>query len=180
MTFLDLIPLVLSVIIWGDKLANKKNNIPRRQPGSSSNCEQTNFKIWARHGVSSSASFEIVLHNNLFRAEYISTKSNIIADAVSRKQWARFRQAAPPPTYPPVFLQHYLQSEFDRPLDVAVSENTHVVQKVAILCYQNFCRQTGFAYWPPTLCSVVQYLVHLSSSGLAYSTARSYLSAISL
>lgn len=84
-----------------------------------------------------------------------------------------------PPTYPPVFLQHYLQSEFDRLLDAAVSENTHKVQKVGILSYKNFCRQTGLAYWPPTLCSVVQYLVHLSSSGLAYSTARSYLSAIS-
>ena len=84
-----------------------------------------------------------------------------------------------PTTYPPVFLQLYLQSEFDRFLDAAVSENTHKVQKVGILSYENFCRQNGLAYWPPTLCSVVQYLVHLSSLGLVYSTARSYLSAIS-
>ena len=43
-----------------------------------------------------------ILHIILFRAEYISTKSNIIiADAISRKQWARFRQAAPNATTNP-------------------------------------------------------------------------------
>ena len=59
MIILELIPVVLSVVILVDKLANKENNIPHRQPGSSSNFEQTNFKIRACHGVSSSASFEM-------------------------------------------------------------------------------------------------------------------------
>lgn len=34
-------------------------------------------------------------YNILFRAVYIPTKLNIIADSISRKQWDRFRQAAP-------------------------------------------------------------------------------------
>jgi hypothetical protein len=53
------------------------------------------------------------------------------------------------------------------------------MQKVALISYEKFCRQFQLSCWPPTLGSVVQYLLHLSSSGLAYSTARSYLSALS-
>nr|XP_022290434.1 LOW QUALITY PROTEIN: major facilitator superfamily domain-containing protein 9-like [Crassostrea virginica] len=66
------------------------------------------------------------------------TSSDPGSNLPTHKLWVLVGQIPPsctkrkdqPPTYPPVFLQHYLQSEFDRLLDAAVSENTHKVQKV--------------------------------------------------
>lgn len=95
MTFLELIPVVLSVIIWGDKLANKKITFHIDNQALVAVMNKQTSRSELVMVLVRALVLKSMLHNILFRAEYISTKSNIIADAISRKQWARFRQAAP-------------------------------------------------------------------------------------
>ena len=90
MTFLELIPVVLSVIIWGDKLANKKITFHIDNQALVAVMNKQTSRSELVMVLVRALVLKSMLHNILFRAEYISTKSNIIADAISRKQLARF------------------------------------------------------------------------------------------
>nr|XP_022334289.1 uncharacterized protein LOC111131174 isoform X2 [Crassostrea virginica] len=78
-----------------------------------------------------------------------------------------------------IIPQYHLQSEFAKLLDASVSANTHKSHRAGMAAYYKVCKLLDCAPWPPSLNSVVQFVLHSSSSGLAYSTVRSYLSAIS-
>lgn len=65
-------------------------------------------------------------------------------------------------------------------MGAAVSKNTHRAHAVGLNSYNKFCEANAVdAPWPPTLRTIIQYLLTLSSSGLAFSTVRAYISAIS-
>ena len=95
MTFLELVPVVLAISFWGDKLANKKIilHVDNQAVVAILN-KLTSKSEWVmtllRPFVLAS-----MRYNTLFRAVYIPSKDNVEADSISRKQWARFRQAAP-------------------------------------------------------------------------------------
>lgn len=95
MTLLEFIPVVLSVIIWGNKLANKKITFHIDNHALVAVLNKLTSKSELVMVLVRAFVLKCMRHNILFRAEYISTKSNNIADAISRKQWTRFRQAAP-------------------------------------------------------------------------------------
>jgi hypothetical protein len=95
MTLLELIPVVLSIIIWGNKLANKKITFHIDNQALVAILNKHTSKSEHVMVLVRALVLKCMVHNILFRAEYISTKSNIIADAISRKQWTRFRHAAP-------------------------------------------------------------------------------------
>lgn len=95
MTLLEFIPVVLSVIIWGNKLANKKITFHIDNQALVAVLNKLTSKSELVMVLVRAFVLKCMRHNFLFRAEYISTKSNNIADAISRKQWTRFRQAAP-------------------------------------------------------------------------------------
>ena len=74
----------------------------------------------------------------------------------------------------------HLQSEFNKLLNAAVSENTHRSHNAGLNAYYKFCSEQQLVQnWPPNLSSVVQFILHLSLKGLAYSTARTYIAALS-
>ncbi|XP_046567983.1 uncharacterized protein LOC124276384 [Haliotis rubra] len=94
MTFLELFPIVLAIKIWGPQLANKKilfycdnQAVVAIINKQSSKCPVMNLLR------------RLILlcfnHNILFKSKYIDTNSNVIADALSRFQFDRFRAAAP-------------------------------------------------------------------------------------
>ena len=101
-TFLEFVPIVLSMAIWGSRLQNKKVKFQNKK---------VKFYIDNRALVDiintqTSKSKRVMalmrpfilytLQNNIiFRARHIEGKNNEIADAISRQQWDRFRRLAP-------------------------------------------------------------------------------------
>lgn len=88
LTFLELVPVVLVISLWGDKLAKKKIVLHLDNQAVLAILKLTSKSEWVMTLLSwfvlSSMKYDI-----LFR------KDNIINDSISRKQWARFRQADP-------------------------------------------------------------------------------------
>ena len=92
-TFLEFVPTVLSMAIWGSPLQNKKFYIDNRTlfdivntQTSKSKCVMALMRPFILY----------TLQNNIiFRARHIDGKNNEIADAISRQQWDRFRRLAP-------------------------------------------------------------------------------------
>ena len=110
LTFLEMVPVILTLYLWGGRLANKKVTfnvdnealvaVLNRQTSKSRRLMQL-----VRPFVLLSMRYGIV-----FRAVHIGSKSNAIADSISRQQWARFRRLAPeavrgPERLPSGFLQ---------------------------------------------------------------------------
>lgn len=94
-TFLELFPIVLAIRIWGKNLTNKRVVLF---------CDnQAVVSIINKHTAKGQRVMTLLrrmillcLQNNIhFKARYINTHANIIADALSRFQMSRFRQAAP-------------------------------------------------------------------------------------
>ena len=79
----------------------------------------------------------------------------------------------------PIIPQRHLQFEFNKLLEASVSENTHKSHRAGMEAYYKACELLHCQAWPPTLNSIVQFVLHSSRSGLAFSTVRSYLYAIS-
>lgn len=108
-TLLELIPIVLAVILWGEKLANKKiifrtDNMALVYVLNKQTCKSEHTLYLIRYLVLFS-----MRHNILFRAIHIKGVNNAIADSLSRKHWQRFRELAPtakriPEQIPDIFL----------------------------------------------------------------------------
>lgn len=94
-TFLELVPVVLSMEIWGNQLQNKKimfhiDNIALVDILNSQTSKSKRVMSLVRPFVL------CTLQNNIiFRAKHIAGKYNDIADSISRQQWERFRRLAP-------------------------------------------------------------------------------------
>ena len=95
MTTLELIPVILALCLWGSKLANMKvpfhiDNQALVTIISKQTSKSKRVMFLLRPFV-----MKCTLNNILFKAVDIPTKSNSIADSISRKQWQRFQQVAP-------------------------------------------------------------------------------------
>ena len=94
-TFLEFVPIVLSMTIWGSRLQNKKVEfyIDNRALVDIINTQTSKYK---RVMALMRPFILYTLQNNIiFRAQHIEGKNNEIADAISRQQWDRFRRLAP-------------------------------------------------------------------------------------
>lgn len=108
-TFLELVPIVLSVLLWGHNFQNKKivfqtDNIALVAVLNNQTSKSCRVMPFVRPLVLSA-----MKNNLIFRANHVSGKCNDIADSISRKQWVRFRRLAPeadrdPETIPEEFL----------------------------------------------------------------------------
>ena len=95
LSFLEMVPVLLALYLWGPNLANKKVSF---------NIDNEAL-VWVRNKQSSKSKRLMQLvrpfvqlsmsYNIVFKAVHIASKSNCIADAISRQQWKRFRVLAP-------------------------------------------------------------------------------------
>lgn len=94
-TFLEMVPVLLSLYLWGPELKNKKiilriDNEALVAIINKQSAKSKRVMHILRHFV-----LRCMRHNILFKAVHIRTKLNNIADSISRKQWARLRQLVP-------------------------------------------------------------------------------------
>lgn len=95
MTFLEMVPVVLAIFLWGQSLANK--NVTLRIDNQSLVTvlnKQTSKSKRLMHLVRQFV-LKSMEYNTHYRAVHISSANNTIADSISRRQWSRFRQLAP-------------------------------------------------------------------------------------
>lgn len=95
LTFLEMFPVVAALTVWGPLLANKRilfhiDNQAVVHIINKQTSKSQDVMVLVRRFVLKTMTFNIN-----FRAEYIHTKSNAIADSISRCQWSRFRTLAP-------------------------------------------------------------------------------------
>lgn len=95
LTFLELIPVVIAIELWGHDLQNKKvsfrvDNLSLVSVINKQSSKNKRVMELVRHFV-----FRLMLHNVLFKAKHIASIDNNIADSLSRKQWQQFRKLAP-------------------------------------------------------------------------------------
>ncbi|XP_062578413.1 uncharacterized protein LOC134240321 isoform X1 [Saccostrea cucullata] len=94
-TFLELVPVVLSIEIWGSCLQNKKvlfhiDNIGLVSVINKQTSKSKRTMELVRYFV-----LKLMNYNVIFKAKHIPGVFNSIADAISRKQWRHFRDLAP-------------------------------------------------------------------------------------
>lgn len=94
-TFLELAPIVLSVMLWGEELSCHKvqfhtDNIALVSILNTQSSRSPRIMFLIRKLV-----LMLMQYNIIFKAKHISGIDNGIADALSRKQWGRFQQLAP-------------------------------------------------------------------------------------
>ena len=95
MTFLELFPVVVALRLWAHTFQNRKVIFVCDNQAVVSIINRQTSK---NRRVMSLVRFMVTLclkHNILFRSRHISSHDNVIADAISRFQWDRFREAAP-------------------------------------------------------------------------------------
>ncbi|XP_046337870.2 uncharacterized protein LOC124119423 [Haliotis rufescens] len=95
MTLLELFRIVLSVCLWGTAFANRKVLFFCDNQVVVSIINKQSSKAPRIMSLIRQLVLQGLKHNILFKARYITTHDNIIADALSRFQWERFRNAAP-------------------------------------------------------------------------------------
>lgn len=107
-TFKELVPIVLSLHLWGAEFANRRIvfHCDNEAVVHIINKQSTRSKpimVLVRILVS------VCLHYNiLFRAKHIASSQNSIADALSRFQWNRFRSLAPQADPSPTLIPDHL------------------------------------------------------------------------
>ena len=95
MTFLEFVPVVLAIAIWGDRFQNQKiifniDNLSLVNILNSQTSKSKRVMALIRPFI-----LYTLRNNVVFKAKHIFSKSNFIADAISRQQWDRFRTLAP-------------------------------------------------------------------------------------
>ena len=95
MTFLEFFPVVVAISVWGSLLANKRiffhiDNQAVVQIINKKSSKSPQVMALVRKFLLDTLHFNII-----FRAEYINTKINAVADSISRCQWRRFLYLAP-------------------------------------------------------------------------------------
>lgn len=94
-TFLEMVPVLLSLELWGEQLKHRRlilyiDNEALVAVINKQTSRSKRLMRLVRPFVLKCMQFGI-----LFKARHITTYCNDIADSISRKQWARFRQLAP-------------------------------------------------------------------------------------
>ncbi|XP_060587839.1 uncharacterized protein LOC132743320 [Ruditapes philippinarum] len=108
MTLLEFFPVVAAIVTWSNSFRNKKilfhiDNQAVIHIISSQTCKSERIMNLVRHLV-----LVMLTHNISIKATYIPSRKNVIADALSRSQWARFRQAAPEADWQPTQIPSHL------------------------------------------------------------------------
>ncbi|XP_060071013.1 uncharacterized protein LOC132550928 [Ylistrum balloti] len=109
-TFLELVPIVMSTFIWGAELQNKKILLHTDNQSLVTILNNKTSRSCRIMGLVHPLVLRCMLHNIQFRALHIPGNTNSIVDAISRKQWDRFRSLAPhaarlPEVIPAAFKQ---------------------------------------------------------------------------
>ncbi len=94
-TMLELFPIVLAIKLWGRQLAKRRVLFHCDNQAVVSIINKQTAKGTRVMSLLRNLVLLSLQHNVLFKAVYIDTHSNIIADSLSRFQWPRFRTAAP-------------------------------------------------------------------------------------
>ena len=109
-TFLEFVPVVLAMAVWGHRLQNKKiifniDNMALVEILNSQTSKSKRIMHLMRHFV-----LHTLKNNTIFRGKHIKGKINEIADAISRQQWCRFKRLAPEANREPQGIPvHFLQ-----------------------------------------------------------------------
>lgn len=95
MTFLELFPVYVSLLLWHTWLSNKRilfhiDNMAVVQVLNTLTSKSTRVMNIVRKLV-----LLTLQHNITIKAQHIPTKLNKIADSISRSQWGKFRNLAP-------------------------------------------------------------------------------------
>lgn len=94
-TFLELFPVLVSVTIWGQQLKNKKVLFHIDNEAAVHILNKKSSKSPEVMSIIRKLVLETLKHNIQIKAEHVPGKKNLIADAISRCQWSRFRHLAP-------------------------------------------------------------------------------------
>lgn len=95
MTFLELFPVYVAIVLWSPQLANKRILF---HIDNSAVVQVINSATSKSHRVMKIVRKLVLItlqHNITIQAQYIPSKRNVIADSISRSQWRRFRHLAP-------------------------------------------------------------------------------------
>ncbi|XP_056010375.1 uncharacterized protein LOC125679942 isoform X2 [Ostrea edulis] len=95
MTFLELFPVYVAIVLWSPQLANKRILF---HIDNSAVVQVINSATSKSHRVMKIVQKLVLItlqHNITIQAQYIPSKRNVIADSISRSQWRRFRHLAP-------------------------------------------------------------------------------------
>jgi len=100
-TFLEMVPVLLAIMLWGLKLQRRRvllriDNEALVAVLNKQSSRSTRLMRLVRQFILFAMRHEIV-----FKAQHITTKSNSLADSISRKQWSRFRTLAPDANHAP-------------------------------------------------------------------------------
>jgi len=108
-TFLEMVPVLLAIWLWGVFLRDRKikfhiDNLGLVEVINKQSSKSKRLMFLVRTFV-----LLVMKYSVVFKAVHISSKSNYIADAISRKQFHRLQQLAPeaqasPESVPPEFL----------------------------------------------------------------------------
>lgn len=94
-TFLELVPIVLSVWLFKDLLVNKRVMFHTDNKALVSILNKKTSKSKRVMGLIRPFVLHTMLNNMQFKAAHIEGRLNTVSDAISRKQWQRFRTLAP-------------------------------------------------------------------------------------
>ena len=108
MTYLELFPITLAMLVWGDKLANSKLILHCDNLGVVGIINKQSSRCPHIMSLLRKLVLTCLKHNIMVRSCYINTKANIVSDALSRFQWARFAAAAPNASKVPSAIRHLL------------------------------------------------------------------------
>lgn len=94
-TFLELVPIVLSVCLFRHLLTNKRVVFHTDNKALVSILNKKSSKSKRVMGLIRPFVLHTMLNNMQFKAVHIEGRFNSISDSISRKQWQRFRELAP-------------------------------------------------------------------------------------
>ena len=95
MALLELVPIVVSVKLWGRHWQGKKIMMHCDNQSVVAIIRKGRSKIPAINRLMRALTLESATHNFFITAQYIPSKENSIADSLSRFQMERFRRLAP-------------------------------------------------------------------------------------
>jgi hypothetical protein len=114
-TYLELVPIVLALELWGNEMKNKKVMFRSDNESLVHILNKKSSKNKRVMNLIRPLMLSILQNNIQFKGKHVSTKLNTIADSISRFQWARLYQELPenaakqPCSIPKAFLRLFSQ-----------------------------------------------------------------------
>ena len=162
---LEFYPIVLSLLLWGDKIRDKcltifTDNEALVRVINKSTCKDTTLMIFVRKLV-----LVCLRQNILFKAKHISGFKNTLADALSHLQIPRFKKLAPAYMDPmPTVIPPHLLPIVHELLSANLQKSSVPTYQRAWKLYQEFQRSVyhqptiSLPIFPATLALFIAYL----------------------